>query len=323
MRAVVFTKYGPPDVLHVEEVERPIPKEKEVLIKIHATTVNRTDCGLRGAEIFITRLFTGLLRPKRKILGMEFSGGVVGIGAAVTEFKVGDDVFGITGFGAHAEFICLEESAALAKKPAGMAFEEAAAVCDGAILALAGLRHADLRSGRRVLIYGATGSIGTAAVQLGRYFDADVTAVSNTKNLELMRSLGADHVIDYMQEDFTKNGQTYNVIFDAVGKHSFRRCRRSLKSGGIYMETDPGFLWHVPFLVLLTRWSGNKKVMLVLPKYTKANVLFLKDLIEAGKYRAVIDRSYPLEDVIEATRYVETEQKTGNVVLTLVVGRVP
>ncbi|MDP1719838.1 MAG: NAD(P)-dependent alcohol dehydrogenase [Candidatus Nanopelagicaceae bacterium] len=317
MRAVVFTKYGPPDVLRLEEVEQPIPKENEVLIKIHATTVNRTDCGLRGAEIFITRFFTGLLRPRHNILGMEFSGEIVGIGAAVTEFKVGDDVFGVTGFGAHADFICLDEGAALAKKPAGMAFDEAAAVCDGAILALAGLRHADLRKGRSVLVYGASGSIGTAAVQLARYFDVDVTAVCNSKNLGLVRSLGADQVIDYMQEDFTKNGQTYDVIFDAVGKHSFRRCRRSLNSGGIYMETDPGFLWHVPLLILLTRWIGNKKVMLVLPKYTKANVLFLKELIEAGKYSAVIDRSYPLEDVVEATRYVETEEKTGNVVLTL------
>ena len=322
MRAVVYRKYGTPDVLHVEEVERPTPKESEVLIKVHATTVNRTDCGLRGAEIFITRLFTGLLRPRQNILGMEFSGEVIAAGVAVTQFKVGDDLFGITGFGAHAEFICLDEGAALAKKPAGMAFDEAAAVCDGAILALAGLRHADLREGRSVLVYGASGSIGTAAVQLAKYFDADVTAVCNSKNLGLVRSLGADQVIDYMQEDFTKNGRTYDVIFDAVGKHSFRRCRRSLNSGGIYMETDPGFLWHVPLLILFTRWVGNKKVMLVLPKYTKTNVLFLKDLIEAGKYRAVIDRSYPLEDVVEATRYVETEEKTGNVVLTLEGGRI-
>lgn len=322
MRAVVYRKYGTPDVLHVEEVERPTPKENEVLIKVHATTVNRTDCGLRGAEIFITRLFTGLLRPRQNILGMEFSGEVIAVGPAVTQFKVGDDLFGITGFGAHAEFICLDEGAALAKKPAGMAFDEAAAVCDGAILALAGLRHADLREGRSVLVYGASGSIGTAAVQLAKYFDADVTAVCNSKNLGLVRSLGADQVIDYMQEDFTKNGRTYDVIFDAVGKHSFRRCRRSLNSGGIYMETDPGFLWHVPLLILFTRWVGNKKVMLVLPKYTKTNVLFLKGLIEAGKYRAVIDRSYPLEDVVEATRYVETEEKTGNVVLTLEGGRI-
>lgn len=322
MRAVVYRKYGTPDILHVEEIARPTPKENEVLIKVHATTVNRTDCGLRGAEIFLTRFFTGLLRPKQKILGMELAGEVVAIGAEVTAFEVGDSVFGMSGFGAHADFISLDESAALAKKPAGMAFEEAAAVCDGAILALAGLHHADLRKGRSVLIYGASGSIGTAAVQLSRYFDADVTAVCNAKNVELVRSLGANQVIDYTKEDFTKNGQTYDVIFDAVGKHSFRRCRRSLKSGGIYMETDPGFLWHVPLLILLTRWIGNKKVMLVLPKYTKANVVLLKDLIEAGKYRAVIDRSYPLEDVVEATRYVETEEKTGNVVLTLEGGRV-
>lgn len=322
MRAVVYRKYGTPDVLHVEEIERPTPKENEVLIKVHATTVNRTDCGLRGAEIFITRLFTGLLRPKQNILGMELAGEVVAIGTEVTAFTVGDSVFGINGSGAHADFVCVEESAALAIKPAGMAFEAAAAVCDGAILALAGLHHADLRPGRSILIYGASGSIGTAAVQLSRYFDADVTAVCDTKNAELMRSLGANRVVDYTKEDFTKNGQTYDVIFDAVGKHSFRRCRRSLKSGGIYMETDPGFMWHVPLLILLTRWIGNKKVMLVLPKYTKANVLFLKDLIEAGKYRAVIDRSYPLEDVVEATRYVETEQKTGNVVLTLEGGRI-
>lgn len=322
MRAVVFRKYGTPDVLHIEEIERPTPKKNEVLIKVHATTVNRTDCGLRGAEIFITRLFTGLLRPKQKILGMELAGEVVAIGAEVTAFKVGDSVFGMSGSGAHADFVCLEESAALAIKPAGMIFEEAAAVCDGAILALAGLHHADLRLGRGILVYGASGSIGTAAVQLARYFDADVTAVCNSKNLELVRSLGADHVIDYMQEDFTRNGQTYDVIFDAVGKHSFRRCRRSLKPGGIYLETDPGFMWHVPLLILLTRWIGNKRVMLVLPKYTKTNVLFLKGLIEAGKYRAVIDRTYPLEEVVEATRYVETEEKTGNVVLNLEGGRV-
>ncbi len=316
MRAAVYRKYGTPDVLHIEEIERPTPKEDEVLIKVHATTVNRTDCGLRGAEIFITRLFTGLLRPKRKVLGMELAGEVVAIGADVTAFEVGDSVFGMCGSGAHADFVCLKESAALAIKPAGMAFEEAAAVCDGAILALAGLHHADLRPGRSILVYGASGSIGTAAVQLARYFDADVTAVCNSKTLELVRSLGADQVIDYMQEDFTKNGQTYDVIFDAVGKHSFRRCRRSLKPGGIYVETDPGFMWHVPLLTLLTRWIGDKKVMLVLPKYTKANVLFVKNLIEAGKYRAVIDRTYPLEDVVEATRFVETEEKTGNVVLT-------
>lgn len=318
MRAVLYRRYGTPDVLHLEEVERPTPKKDEVLIKIHATTVNRTDCGFRGAGFFITRVFTGLLRPKQKILGMELAGEVVAIGADVIEFVVGDQIFGITTFGAHAEYICLKESAALAKKPINATFEEAAAVCDGGILALAGLKYADLRKGRTILIYGASGSIGTAAVQLARCFDARITAVCNAKNLELVKSLGADEVIDYMQEDFTKSGHKYDVIFDAVGKHSFRRCRRSIKSGGIYIETDPGFLLHVPLLALLTRWIGRKKVVLLIPKYTKANVLFLKQLIETGKYRAVIDRRYPLERAVDATQYVETEQKTGNVVLTVI-----
>jgi NADPH:quinone reductase-like Zn-dependent oxidoreductase len=247
---------------------------------------------------------------------MELAGEVEAVGAAVTEFEVGDRVFGVSA-GAHAEFICIRESASLAHMPAGMTFEEAAAVSDGAILALAYLRRADVRKGQKILIYGASGSIGTAGVQLARYFDAHVTAVCNTKNVELVGSLGADEVIDYLQEDFTKNGKTYDVIFDAVGKHSFRRCRRSLKPGGSYITTDLGFMWHVPLLSLLTRLIGNKRVRLGIGKYRKQDVLLLKELIEAGRYRAVIDRRYPLEDVVEATRYVETGQKTGNVVLTL------
>ena len=317
MRAVVHDRYGAPDVLRLEEVERPVPNEDEVLVKIHATTVNRTDCGLRSADLFITRFFTGLRRPKRKTLGMELAGEVEAVGPAVTEFEVGDHVFGVNGFGTHAEFVCMPESAPLAHKPAGMTFEEAAAVCDGASLALACLKNADLRHGRSIVVYGASGSVGTAGVQLARHFDAHVTAVCNTKNVELVRSLGADEVVDYTQDDFTKNGETYDVIFDAVGMHSFRRCRRSLNPDGLYTETDPGFLWHVPLLALLTRWIGDKRVTLGIVKYTKEHVLFLKELIEAGRYRAVIDRTYPLEDVVEATRYVETGQKTGNVVLTV------
>jgi NADPH:quinone reductase-like Zn-dependent oxidoreductase len=319
MRAVVYDRYGPPHVLRLEDVERPLPKEDEVLVKIHATTVTRTDTGLRSAELFISRFVTGLLRPKRKIPGLELAGEVEAVGAAVTEFAVGDEVFGVSAanLGAHAEFVCMSESAPLVHKPAGMSFEEAAAVIDGASLALACLRNADLRNGRSILVYGASGSVGTAGVQLARHFDADVTAVCNTKNLELVKSLGADRVIDYTQEDFTKNGKTYDVIFDAVGKHSFRRCRRSLNPCGIYAETDLGFLWHVPLLALLTRRVGDRKVTLGITRYTKEDVLFLKGLIEAGEYRAVIDRTYPLEDVVEATKYVETEQKTGNVVLTV------
>ena len=294
-----------------------MPKDDEVLVKIHATTVNRSDCGWRSAKPFITRYFTGLRRPKRRILGSELAGEVEAVGKAVTEFEVGDRVFGVNYFGAHAEFVCMPEDRPLAQMPTGMSFEEAATVCDGAILALTCLSKADLREGRSILIYGASGSIGTAAVQLAKYFEADVTAVCNTKNLELVRSLGADWVIDYTQEDFTENGTTYDVVFDAVGKHSFRRCRRSVKPGGIYIETDLGFLWHVPILAFATRRIGDKRVTLPTPNYTKKDVLLLRELIEAGRYRAVVDRSYPLEQVVEATRYVETGQKTGNVVLTV------
>jgi NADPH:quinone reductase-like Zn-dependent oxidoreductase len=319
MRAVVYHRYGPPDVLRVVEVAQPVPADDEVLVRVHATTVNRTDCGFRRPEPFIVRFFSGLLRPKRTILGTELAGEVAAVGAAVTEFGVGDRVFGVNAgrFGAHAEYVCMREEAPLATVPGSVTFEEAAAVCDGAIIALSCLRSAEPLAGRRVLVYGASGSIGTAAVQLAGHLGAHVTGVCATKNLELVRSLGAEEAIDYTQRDFTQNGQTYDVIFDAVGKHSFRRCRCSLKPGGTYLETDLGFLWHVPILALLTLRLGDKTVTLVLPKYTKENVRFLKDLIAAGSYRAVIDRTYPLEDVVDATRYVESEQKTGNVVLTL------
>ena len=318
MRAVVHDRYGPPEVLRLEDVERPVPKDDEVLVRVHATTVNRTDCGLRSAQPFITRYFTGLGRPKRRILGMELAGEVEAVGAAVTDFGVGDEVFGVTGSGAHAEFVCVRESGPLAHKPAGMTFEEAAAVCDGAALALAALRKSQLREGQRILVYGASGSVGTAAVQLARHLGAHVTAVCNTKNVELVRSLGAADVIDYLRDGFTKSAATYDVVFDAVGKTSFRRCRRLLKPRGVFVETDLGFMWHVPILVLLTRWVGDKKVAIAITRYTKEDVLFLRELIEAGEYRAVVDRTYTLDDVVAATRYVETGQKTGNVVLTVV-----
>ena len=317
MRAVVHDRYGEPEVLRLDDVERPVPKEDEVLVRVHATTVTRTDCGMRRAHPFFIRAFTGLRRPRQKVLGMELAGEVESVGAAVTEFAVGDRVFGVKGSGAHAEFVCVRERGALAHIPSRMSFEEAAAVSDGLTLALACLGNAGLREGKSVVVYGASGSVGTAAVQLARYYGAHVTAVCNTTNVELVRSLGADEVVDYLHEDFTKNGQTYDVILDAVGKHSFRRCRRSLKPGGLFVETDLGFLWHAPFLALLTRWIGDKKLVIGVARYTKANILFLEELLEARRYRAIIDRCYPLEEVVDATRYVETEQKTGNVVLTV------
>ena len=316
MRAVVHERYGPPEVLKLAEVEKPTPNDDEVLIRIHATTVNRSDCGWRAPHPFFSRIFTGLLRPKRPILGSELAGVVEAVGPAVTRLEAGDEVFGLKS-GAHAEYVCARESGAIAHKPAGMTFEEAAAVSDGAIIALTCLRKAGLERGQRIVVYGASGSIGTAGVQLAKHFGAHVTAVCTTKSVELVRSLGADEVVDYTREDFTRNGETYDVVFDAVGKHSFRRCRRSVKPGGVYIETDLGFLWHAPALVLLTRWIGDKRVTIPIPKYTQENVLFLKGLIEAGEYRAVIDRVYAIEDVVEATRYVETGQKTGNVVLTV------
>ncbi len=321
MRAVVYDKYGPPDVQRLEDVERPTPKEDEVLVKIHATTVTRTDCGIRGAKPFFIRFIFGVRRPKQRILGTELAGEIEAVGAAVSQFAVGDPVFGSTAAfksGAHAEFVCIPESGPLAHKPVGMTFEQAASVTDGAILALMCLESVKPQSGQTILVYGASGSIGTAGVQLAKHFGADVTAVCRTKNVELVRSLGADRVIDYTQEDFTKNGETYDVIFDAVGKHSFSRCKGSLKRGGAYVATDG--LGNA-FLAMWTSRVGNKRVLFPIPPhYTKKNVLLLKELIEAGKYRAVIDRCYPLEEIVEATRYVETEQKTGNVVLTIDAG---
>jgi NADPH:quinone reductase-like Zn-dependent oxidoreductase len=320
MRAVVCERYGPPEVLRLEEVERPVPKSNEVLVKVHATTVNRSDCGFRAAKPFFARVFTGLRRPKNRIPGLEFAGVVEAIGADVHDFKVGDEVFGVRS-GSHAEYVCVREKGAIAHKPANLSFEEAAAVSDGVIIALACLKKAEPLEGRRILIYGASGSIGTASVQLAKHFGAHVTAVCNTKNVELVRSLGADEVIDYEREDFTRNGEIYDTVFDAVGKHSFRRARRSLKPGGVFIETDLGYMWHAPLLALLTRWIGDKRVTIPIPKYSHENVVFLKELLDAGKYRPVIDRRYPLEDIIEATKYVETGQKTGNVVLTVAGGQ--
>ena len=318
MKAVVYDRYGPPDVLRLEEVARPVPKDDEVLVRVHATTVTRTDCGWRDPNpYFFVRIFIGLLKPRRRILGMEVAGEVVEAGARVTEFQKGDEIFGNSGFGAHAEFVCVRESEPLGHKPAGVAFEEAAPISDGGCTALSCLRQVGLRKEQRILIYGASGSIGTAAVQIAKHLGAEVTAVCSTKSVELVKSLGADEVIDYEHADFTKNGKTYDVIFDAVGKHSFRRSRRSLKSGGTYLSTDLGFMWHLPILIVWTRWIGDKRAKLGVARYSKQDVVLLKELVQAGAYRAVIDRSYPLEQVVDAARYVETGQKIGNVVLTV------
>jgi NADPH:quinone reductase-like Zn-dependent oxidoreductase len=316
MRTVVHDRYGPPEVLRVEDVERPDPTEDEVLVGVHASTVTRGDTmGVRSVDYRFTRIFTGIRRPRRTIHGTEFAGRVEAVGAAVTEFGVGDEVFGIKG-GANAEYVTVSESGVIAHKPKALTYEEAAAVPEGSLLALTCLRPADPLRGKSVLVYGAAGSVGTAAVQLlAHHFDLDVTAVCDTKDVEVVRSLGARDVVDRLREDFTKNGQTYDVIFDAVGKHSFRRCRRSLKAGGIYISMDLGFMYHVPLLALFTRFIGSKRAALGIGRYRKEDLLLVKELVEKGKYRPVIDRTYALDEIVEATRYVEAGQKTGNVVL--------
>jgi NADPH:quinone reductase-like Zn-dependent oxidoreductase len=313
VRAVVHDRYGPPGVLRLDEVARPVPKDDEVLVRVHATTVTRTDCHMRRAEPFIWRFMLGLRRPRRRILGLEFAGVVEAVGATVTRFAVGDRVFGLRN-GSHAEYVCVREAGLVAPIPESISFEQAAGVCDGMSQGLACLRSGRVGAGTRLLVYGASGSCGTATVQLAAYLGAHVTAVCNAKNVELVRSLGADEVIDYEREDFTKNGRTYDVVVDAVGKHSFLRSRGSLVPGGLYVATDR--LYNFP-LAFLTRWIGGKKVMFDVSGYDRENVLLLEELLDAGKYRPVIDRTYALEDVVEATRYVETFQKTGNVVLTV------
>jgi len=317
MKAVVHDSYGPPEVLRVEDVERPVPKDDEVLVRVRATTVTQTDCHMRRARPFVWRFMLGLRRPKRRTLGLELAGEVEAVGAAVTELEMGDRVFGMRS-GAHAEYVCIRETGFLARMPAGMTFEEAAAVCDGANQGLAHLRHAKVGEDTRLLVYGASGACGTAAVQLGKhYFGAHVTAVCNTKNVELVRSLGADEVVDYLQEDFTTNGETYDVVLDAVGKHSFFRSRRALAPGGRYAATDR--LYNVP-LALLTARSKRKVVFSTEFQPRRENILLLTELIQDGRYRAVVDRTYPLEEVVEATRYVESWQKVGSVVLTVTPG---
>ena len=320
MKAVVQDRYGPPEVLRIEEVERPVPGDDEVLIRVRASTVTQSDTHVRAANPIFWHLVFGFRRPRWRTLGVELAGVVEAVGAAVSEFKVGDAVFGSpsTYFGAHAEYVCVRESGALALKPAGMSFDEAAAVCDGAGQALGTLEKAEAREGRHLVIYGASGALGTAAVQLAKHFGARVTAVCSTRNVELVRSLGADEVVDYLQQDFTKTGQRYDAVIDAVGKYSFRRGRRALKPGGVYVATDGGrllletFAWWVA-----TRMAGSKKVRIGSGRRRKEDVLFLKELIETGEFRAVVDRRYPMEQAADAHRYVETWRKAGNVVLMI------
>jgi NADPH:quinone reductase-like Zn-dependent oxidoreductase len=312
----VYTKFGPPDVLHLQEVEKPAPKDNEVLIKIVATTVVKEDPDMRASPGF-----NGFLKPRNPILGQELAGEIEAIGRDVTRFKPGDQVFGFDMFGAYAEYKCMPENGALAIKPANISYEDAASVPNGALTALPFLRDkGKIQSGQTVLIYGASGSVGAAAVQLARYYGAEVTGVCSTTNLEWVKSLGADQVIDYTQEDFTENGKTYDIILDTVGKRSFSECKGSLTDEGIYLSTVP-----TPVIMLQALWSaksGSKKVKFAATGLRSASekikdLVFLTELIETGKIKPVIDRRYPLEQMAEAHRYVEKGHKKGNVVITL------
>lgn len=319
MKAATSEKYGPPEVVQIREIPQPTPKADEVVVKIHATSVNRTDCGFRSGKPQIVRLFSGLRRPRQTVLGSEFSGEVEAVGSAVSEFKKGDLVFGIHPdiFGAHAEFMCLPEGAAIALKPKNLTHREAAAICEGAWYALNYLKEIDFKKPKNVLVNGASGAIGSAAVQLAKHFGAKVTAVCGTKNVELARSLGADRVVDFEKEDFTKLPETFDVVLDAVGKSTFFRCKKILAADGIYFSTEFGPWVQNVFLALWTPFFSRKKVGFPIPKLHKKDVVFFKELLEAGKYRPVIDRVYPLEQIVEAYKYVETGQKTGSVILSV------
>jgi NADPH:quinone reductase-like Zn-dependent oxidoreductase len=316
MKAVVYTKFGPPEVLHLQEMAKPTPKANQVLIKIHATTIVKEDPDMRASPGF-----NGLLKPRNPILGQELAGEIEAIGQDVTRFKPGDQVFGFDMFGAYAQYKCMPENGALAIKPANITYEDAASIPNGALTALPFLRDkGKVRSGQTVLIYGASGSVGSAAVQLARYYGAEVTGVCSAANLDWVKSLGAAQVIDYTRENFTENGKTYDIIFDTVGKIPFSACQASLADGGIYLSTVPS-----PVMLLHALWpahNAGKKA-----KFTAAglrpasektkDLVFLTCLIEAGEFKPVIDRRYPLEQIAEAHRYVEQGHKKGNVVITV------
>lgn len=320
MRAIVYNQYGPPEVAKLMEVPKPAPKENELLVKVYASTVNRTDSGFRSAEYFVSRFWSGLLRPKFKILGCEFAGVVEATGASVTTFKNGDRVFGFNdiSFGGHGEYLTIPETDAVATMPDNISFEQAAASTEGAHYALADIRAAQVERGQHVLVYGATGAIGSAAVQLLKQIGADVTAVCNSKNVDLVKSLGADTVINYQTDDFTKTETKFHFIFDAVGKSSFGQCKPLLTENGIYISTELGKNGENVLLALTTPIRAGKKVLFPIPSITKEDVLFFKELLEKGEFKPVIDRTYPLNQIVEAYKYVESGQKTGNVVLTIV-----
>jgi len=321
MKAAVYHRYGPPEVVRIEEIEKPVPRDNEVLVRVRATTVCAADWRLRSANPFFIRLFMGPTRPKVKVLGMEFSGTVESVGRAVTRFRAGDEIFGGRGFnfGGHAEYVCVPEDGTLRLKPANMTFEEAAAVLFGSFTALTFLRKAKIQAGQNVLVYGASGSVGVFTVQLAKHFGTRVTAVCSTANLEMVRSLGADELVDYTKDDFSRAGQVYDSIFDTVGYSGFSRSLRSLKRGGCYAQIGySGRPLSIPGNMLRGMWAsltGAAKMVGGVATGTREDMGFLRELIEAGKLRTVIDRCYPLAQIAEAHRLAETGHKKGHVVV--------
>jgi NADPH:quinone reductase-like Zn-dependent oxidoreductase len=319
VRAAVRTRYGPPEVVRVREVPTPAIGPRDLLVRVHMTTVNRTDCGIRAAKPFFIRGFTGVLRPKASILGGEFAGVVESAGPDVTSFETGARVFGFSeDLGAHAEYLRMAEDGPVATIPDDLSFEQAAPSTEASYYALTIVRAANVRSGQRVLVNGATGAIGSAAVQLLKQRGAVVTAVCDTPNVELVRGLGADRIIDRNVTDFTRDEERYAAVVDAVGKSTFGRCRRLLEPHGQYLSSDLGPFWTTPLLALLTRFVGDKRARLpVGPDRDRVVIEHLRGLLESGAFRPVIDRRYSLEEIVDAYRYVETGRKVGNVLITV------
>jgi NADPH:quinone reductase-like Zn-dependent oxidoreductase len=325
MKASIFSKYGSPDVLSIKEIEIPTPKDNEVLVRVYATTVNRTDWAILLGKPFISRVFTGLFKPRLPVTGTDFAGKIEAIGKNVTSFRVGDRVmgFGPMGLKSHAQYLTIPETKIITTIPDNITYDQAAASLEGAIYALSSMIYnANPKAGQRVLVNGASGAIGSAAVQFLKYLGVHVTAVCNTKNLELVKSLGADRVIDYSTKDFTKDDHKYNFIFDTVGKSSFGKCKPLLLPGGMYVPSDQGPNWENLYLPLTTAMIGDKKVIPPIPRNIRRSLSLIKELTEQGKFKPVIDRKYPLEKIAEAYQYVATGQKTGNVVVTFVDGNV-
>lgn len=319
MRAVVYNKYGSPDVLKLVDIEKPVPQKNEVLVRVFASTVNRTDCAMLRAKPFIMRFFTGLLAPRKPVLGTEFSGQIEAAGDDVNLFAVGDNVFGFHdgGVSSYAEYLTLAADKPIAKLPDKLTLDDATASIEGAHYAYNVIKKITLRPGQKVLVNGATGAIGSAAVQILKYYEVIVVAVCNTRNVGLVKSLGADRVIDYQREDFTKDAEQFDFVFDAVGKSTFGKCKPVIKKGGVYVSSELGPMAENVFYSLVTPLFGSRKVKFPIPVDTPGSIAFIKKLLQQGHYRPVIDRKYPLEQIVEAFNYVETGEKTGNVVVSL------